>query len=140
MPRLKISLPEHFIFQTEIQIQISQINYGGHLGNDSVLSLCHEARLQFLKSLGWTELNIEGLGLIMTDSQITYRAEAFHGDLLEVQLFIGEISEHSFELFYLLINKLSKKEIARAKTGMTFFDYQLRKIAKLPSVFREKLL
>jgi hypothetical protein len=44
------------------------INYGGHLGNDAVLSLVHEARVRFLKQQGYTENNIEGAGIIMADA------------------------------------------------------------------------
>ena len=65
MPRIKIKLPEKFIFRTEIPIRITDINYGGHLGNDSLLSIIHEARVRFLKSLGYSESNVEGVGIIM---------------------------------------------------------------------------
>ncbi|MCU0364969.1 MAG: hypothetical protein MUE93_04775 [Ignavibacteriaceae bacterium] len=39
MPRIKIETPDKFIFSTEIPIRITDINYGGHLGNDSLLSI-----------------------------------------------------------------------------------------------------
>ena len=52
MERIKINLPETFTFSTIIKIRITDINYGGHVGNDSFLSLVHEARLQFLASNG----------------------------------------------------------------------------------------
>ncbi len=42
MPKVKIELPDKFIFKTEIPIRISDINYGGQLGNDSVLSTSQE--------------------------------------------------------------------------------------------------
>lgn len=65
MARLTLELPEHFAFYTEITVSIRDINYGGHLGNDAVLGLAHEARLRYLKSLGFSELDIGGLGLTM---------------------------------------------------------------------------
>lgn len=43
MARVKIELPEKFIFKTEIPIRIDDINYGGHLGNDTVLFTYYEA-------------------------------------------------------------------------------------------------
>ena len=60
MPRIKIELPEIFIFKTEISIRITDINYGGHLGNDSLLSIIHEARVRFLKHLDYSESDVEG--------------------------------------------------------------------------------
>jgi len=46
MARIKIEIPDKFIYKTEIPIRITDINYGGHLGNDSLLSIIHEARVR----------------------------------------------------------------------------------------------
>ena len=37
MPRIKLELHEILIYSTEIPVRITDINYGGHLGNDSIL-------------------------------------------------------------------------------------------------------
>jgi acyl-CoA thioesterase FadM len=81
MPRIKLDLPKHFHFTTEIPIRISDINYGGHLGNDAVLSILHESRVRLLLEHGYSEFNVEGVGIIMTDSAIVYKSEAFYGEL-----------------------------------------------------------
>ena len=138
MPRIKIELPEHFIFATSIQVRISDINYGRHLGNDSVLSLIHEARYRFFNSLGYKdELSIEGFGTIQADVAIAYKGEAFHGETIKVQIAVGEISRKSFELIYLL--STPQKEIARAKTGIAMFDYGANKVMSLPEAFLSKI-
>jgi len=62
MARIQIDLPEHFLFSTEIPIYIGHINYGHHLDNALLLQLVSEARVRFFKSLGYTELDIEGVG------------------------------------------------------------------------------
>ncbi len=51
MSRLEIQLPEKFHFQTEIAVRVSDLNYGNHVGNDSVLTLMQEARTLFYRSL-----------------------------------------------------------------------------------------
>ena len=138
MPRIKIELPEHFIFATSIQVRISDINYGRHLGNDSVLSLIHEARYRFFNSLGYKdELSIEGFGTIQADVAIAYKGEAFHGETIKVQIAVAEISRKSFELIYLL--STPQKEIARAKTGIAMFDYGANKVMSLPEAFLSKI-
>ena len=63
MPRIKIALPDKYIFQTEIPVRITDINYRGHLGNDSLLSIFHEARIRLLKHLGYSESDIDGVGM-----------------------------------------------------------------------------
>jgi len=64
MPRVELELPERFQFVTEIPLRITDINYGGHLGNDALLSLLHEARVQFLRQYGFTEMNVDGRSII----------------------------------------------------------------------------
>jgi acyl-CoA thioester hydrolase len=69
MGRITIDWPQSFHFSTEVPVRIDDIDYGGHLGNDALLSILQEARVQMLKRHGWTELDIEGTGLIMSDAR-----------------------------------------------------------------------
>ena len=138
MPRIKIELPGKFIFKTEIPIRITDINYGGHLGNDSLLSIIHEARLRFLNHLGYSESNVEGVGIIMIDSAIQYKSEGFYGDNLVAEVAVKDFTGVGCDFVYQLSNKNSKKEIALAKTGIVFFDYEKRKTALVPSEFKKK--
>lgn len=135
MARIKIRLPERFIFSTELRVRIGDINYGGHLGNDTVLSMAQEARVRLLKRYGFTEGDIEGLGLIMMDAAVVYRTEAFHGDLLVIELAVEDIHKHGCDFLYRITNKETGREIARVKTGIVFFDYVNRKISKTPERF-----
>ena len=141
MARIKIDLPPTFTFQTNIPVRITDLNYGGHVGNDTILSILHEARMQFLKQSGYTELAFEGVGLIMADVAIEFKAEAFYGDTLAASVVATEFSKVSFEIYY----KLEKPEgdklrlVAAAKTGMICFDYSKRKVAAVPDAAKEKL-
>jgi acyl-CoA thioesterase FadM len=137
--RIKIQIPEKFIFKTEIPIRITDINYGGHLGNDSVLSLVHEARLRFLKHLGYSESNVEGVGIIMIDAAVQYKSEGFYGDELLIEVAITDFSNLGCDFVFKLTSKNSSKEIALAKTGIVFFDYENRKTAQLPAQFKKKI-
>ncbi|MGB5529753.1 MAG: thioesterase family protein, partial [Ignavibacteriaceae bacterium] len=115
------------------------INYGGHLGNDSLLSIIHEARVRFLNFLGYSESNVEGVGIIMIDSAIQYKSEGFYGDEILVEIAVNDFSGIGCDIVYRLTNKNSKKEIALAKTGIVFFDYEKRKTATVPPEFKKKI-
>ncbi|HEY5717641.1 MAG TPA: thioesterase family protein [Motiliproteus sp.] len=136
MARVKLEMPKHFTFSTELPVRIGDINYGGHLGNDALLGLIHEARVRFLKQYHYGELNIEGLGLVMTDSVIIYKAEGFHGDQIQVDVTVSDFNKYGCDFFYLLSNKHTAVEIAHAKTGVVFFDYDQRKVTPMPDTFR----
>ena len=139
MARIKIELPKKFIFKTEIPIRITDINYGGHLGNDSLLSIVHEARVKFLTHLNYSESNVEGVGIIMTDAAVQYKSEGFYGDELSIDIAVTDFTSVGCDFIYRIKNKISTKEIAIAKTGIVFFDYNKRKIAPVPVKFKEKI-
>jgi acyl-CoA thioester hydrolase len=138
MARIKLQLPANFPFATEIPIRISDINYGGHLGNDAVLSIVHEARIQFLKNLGYSELDIEGTGIMMTDALIVYSSEGFYGDVLIVEVGTADFQSTHCDVVFRITNKETQKEVARIKTGIAFFHTQTRKISPVPDTFRKK--
>ena len=138
MARIKITLPAKHIFETELVLRISDINYGGHLANDAVLSIAHEARIRFLRKSGYTEQDIEGLGIIMTDAAIVYKTQGYYGDRLTVKISVDDFTRLGFDIYYQIINQ-DEKEIARVKTNLTFFDYKANKIATVPQGFIEKI-
>ena len=135
MARVKIELPEKFIFKTEIPIRINDINYGGHLGNDAVLSIAHEARLRFLKQHNFTELNAGGAGIIMVDAAVQYKAEGFYGDIIIVEIAVTEITGVGCDFVYRCTNKNTGTVIAIVKTGIVFYDYDRKKVVPVPEKF-----
>jgi len=134
MARIKLSLPESFSFSTTLPVRITDLNYGGHVGNDTILTLLHEARVQYLKSLGYSELHFAGASLIMADVAIEFKAELFYGDVLTAYVAAGEFTRVGFDLYYELLVEKEGKEvtIAAAKTGMICFNYDTRKVVAVP--------
>lgn len=134
MARTKVQLPDNFNFTAHIPIRITDINYGGHTGNDSILSILHEARVQFLKSFGYQEINMEGVGLIMSDVTIEFKNESFYGDTLSIQVTATHFERFSFDIYYKVDTQRGDKTlpVAYAKTGMVCFNYDARKIALIP--------
>lgn len=140
MARIRIDMPDNYLFSTEIPIRISDINYGGHLANDAVLKLVHEARVRFLRHYHYTELDTEGVGLVISDSAIVYKAEAFWGENVQVDVTVADFNKYGCDFYYLLTNKKTAVEIAHAKTGIVFFDFEARKISPIPAGFRDQML
>ena len=134
MARTEVDLPEPFLFTTQISIRISDINYGGHAGNDTILSLAHEARIQFLKKARYRELDIEGIGLIMTDTAIEYKSELFHEEVVFISVKAINFSKSAFDIFYKMEkeNGDERKLVAKIKTGMLGYDYTKKKIVAIP--------
>jgi acyl-CoA thioester hydrolase len=141
MARIKVELPEQFAFSTTIPVRITDLNYGKHVGNDTILSMIHEARVQYLKQLGYGELDLAGVGVIMSDVGIEFKSELFYGDEVIASVAAGDISKIAFDLYY----KLEKRSgdttmlVAVAKTGMVCYDYAKKKVAAIPEEVALKL-
>jgi acyl-CoA thioester hydrolase len=141
MARLHIDLPEKFLFQTEFAVRVTDLNYGNHVGNDTILSYMHEIRVRFYQSLGFkNELNFHGdVGQIITDAAIVYKSESFLGDPLIGTIGVSDFNKYGFDFLYLISNKESGKEVARGKTGVVCFDYAKRKVTSIPANLLSKL-
>jgi acyl-CoA thioester hydrolase len=141
MNRVKIEQPTSFCFKYELNVPLSAINYGNHVGNDAFFTLAHEARLQWLYSLGYTELNVEGKGIIMIDATIQYLTQLFHNERIQISIAIPEVYSKGFTIVYLFenISKASPQKAALLSTNMLFFDYATKNITETPQHFIEKL-
>ncbi|PUE31488.1 thioesterase family protein [Limnohabitans sp. Jir72] len=135
MPRIQFTLPDHFIFATDIQIYISHVNQGGHLDNAQLLTLVSEARVRFFKSLGYTEGNVEGHPIVVGDMVAQYKSEGFHGETMRVSMIPQDHNKYGFDLVYRMECLDTAREVARGKIGIVFIDRQTRKVAAVPETF-----
>lgn len=138
MARIQIDLPEQFGFSTELPIYLSHINYGNHLDNALLLTLVSEARSRFFQSLGYQELDVEGLGIVVSDAAVQYRSEAHHGETMKVSMQAMDFNKYGFDLVWQMNDAASQREVARGKTGIVFFDYGTKKIASVPFAFARR--
>ena len=142
MSRQRLTLPTTHLFTTKIDVRITDINYGNHVGNDAFVGILHEARVKWLKHFGYTELHIEkNIGLIMSTLCINFKSESFYGDCITINLFVGDISKAGFELYYQLktVRDEIEVELAVAKTEMVCYNYTAKKVETIPTSFTKIL-
>jgi acyl-CoA thioester hydrolase len=137
MPRVDITLPDHFAFSTQLEVRVTDLNYGNHVGNDQVLGLIHEARRRYIRSLGADEIGADGIGFVIADAAVVYRSQAFYGDSLTLEVAAGEFQSRSCAFFY----KVSKAGtvVAEARTGVVCFDFKAQKAVSFPPALLQGL-
>jgi YbgC/YbaW family acyl-CoA thioester hydrolase len=137
--RLHLDLPEKFLFRTELTVRINDLNYGAHVGNDNLLTLLAQARIDWYRWHGFAdEKSFEGsVGHVIADVLVLYKAEAFLGDVLVIEIAVADVGRANFDFLYRVSQKGSGQEVARAKTGMVCFDFTTRKVAAIPSALRK---
>jgi len=139
MPRVDLVKLPSYEFTHDITVRKTDINYAGHLGNEALLGLVHEARGKFLDHLGFnTALGKENkVGLIIADIAVNFEAEAFAGDSLIIDCQIEELGEKSFRLFHRI--RRNQQLIALVESGLVAFDYQISQAVPLPEAFLKGL-
>jgi acyl-CoA thioesterase FadM len=77
----------------------------------------------------------------MADLSVEYKGESFYGDLLIIEIAVGEISKAGFELYYIIhVNRNANNIlIAKAKTGMVCYNYEEKKVHEIPEKFTQLL-
>lgn len=134
MSRIKIELPESFSFEHIIPVRITDINYGGHVGNDKYLSFLHEARMAWLAKYGYTELSFAGTGLILSQAVIEYKKELYYGDTIRVQLQATNPVKYGFDLYFCILLQTNDEAVIAAKAMKTMlcYDYNTKGLVTLP--------
>ncbi|MCX8022683.1 MAG: thioesterase family protein [Syntrophorhabdaceae bacterium] len=139
MARIILKERPEYRYRFKTRVQVRDINYAGHLGNDAIISIIGNARAELFHSFGFyeTDLGDGETGIIITDLAISYKGEAFLFDELLIETSIGEITERSFRLYHRV--KKDEKTIAIAETGQVCFNYKKREVSLIPEKFLEWL-
>jgi acyl-CoA thioester hydrolase len=134
MARVKIEITGNSLGTVRLPVRITDINYGGHAGNDAIVGLLHEARMQWLGQHQFSEMNFAGASLIMSQLIVEFKREVFYGEQLTIEIFAGDITKVGFELLYQLttIRQQTTTLIAKAITGMVCYNYQSKKMVAIP--------
>lgn len=135
MARVKVSMPEEFLFTMEYPVRFSDLDYAKHLNSVAMVHVLHEARLQFLASLGLTESNVFGLGMVVTDMAIDYRSESFAKDILVIEVGVARFNKYGCDICFQITNSALERVVCNAKQGVVFFDFDKHKIAPVPLAF-----
>ena len=140
MARVKLTPLDHYQNIYETTVEVTDINYGNHLGNDALVGIIHRARVHFLHRLGASEYDLgDGkTGILLADLIVNYREESFLFDKLSVESNIGEVRSKGFRMFHKITAEQGRL-IALVETGLVAFNYQKRKVARIPESFVSKI-
>ena len=135
MARIEIKMVDVFVFETELTIRTTDLNFANHVGNDNFVSLMQEARTRFFMDLGYSDLDVEGKGTIIADLAVVYKSQSYYGERLKFELGAGDFNKYGCDIFYRVTNAENQKLVLEAKTGIIFFDYEKNKVTTIPAGF-----
>lgn len=136
--KIKINNEGKKIYVHNTKVRINDLNYGVHVGHQTVYEYCHDARIEFLDKMGLAldqhldEMNFGPYSLIMSQSAANYLAEIKYGMEIDVEVYLEYAGQSYFELSYCLVNKEDQAELAKVLTTMVCFDYENKKVSPIP--------
>jgi len=113
----------------EIPVRFSDTDAMGHVNNAKYLTYCEVARIRY-----WTDLTGEPImlgtdraeSLILAEARITYRAPAFHGEMITIQTRASHIGRTSFTLEHRLLAAVpgdAPRLVAVSGSVLVRYDY-----------------
>lgn len=138
MARVQLELPEQFIYTHTINVRMTDLNTGKHVGNDQMISLISEARYRFFCDFGFDQFDSDGQSIVVTDLVATYKTESFAQDDLQFEVGLMDFNKYGADLIFRVTKQPSGQLVVLAKQGFVFFDHQKHGVVPVPTAFREK--
>jgi acyl-CoA thioester hydrolase len=118
-----------FRHHVEIVVRFADTDAMGHVNNAKYLTYCEIARIRY-----WTDITGEPIALgtegaeslILAEARITYRAPAFHGEIVTVETRAARIGRSSFTLEHRLLACVMGDEprlVAVSESVLVRYDY-----------------
>jgi acyl-CoA thioester hydrolase len=118
-----------FHHHVEIVVRFADTDAMGHVNNAKYLTYCEIARIQY-----WTDITGEPISLgtegaeslILAEARITYRAPAFHGEIVTVDTRATRIGRSSFTLEHRLLACVkgdTPRLVAISESILVRYDY-----------------
>ncbi|MEJ2039613.1 MAG: thioesterase family protein [Desulfosarcinaceae bacterium] len=120
-------------FCIHLDVRAGDLNYGNHVSHHNYFLYFQEARIAYLGQLGYTEMDIEGLGMVIAEAGCRYKHELLLGDKLGVCCGISEIKAKAFTFEYAIVR--GETLCATGSTACLCLDRTLRKVVPLPPAF-----
>ncbi len=126
-----------FRHRVEIIVRFADTDAMGHVNNAVYLTYCEVARIRY-----WTDITGEPVhlgtkgaeSLILAEARITYRAPAFHGEIVTVETRATRIGHSSFTLEHRLLACIEgevPRLVAISESVLVRYDYASARPAAL---------
>lgn len=123
MERVRLEFPEAAIVHRHpLTVRVTDMNYGRHLGHDTLVSLLHEARIQAFAALGLTEWDMGGYPSVVADLAIQYQSEARWPDALVVETAIPAPGSKAITVYHRVRHAEGGRPVATARLNVMLVD------------------
>ncbi|MCS7060354.1 MAG: thioesterase family protein [Anaerolineae bacterium] len=124
------------MFVHTLTVRFRDLDALNHVNNAVYLTYLEEARLAFSAEMGVDWSRFQEHGFVIARCEIDYRHPAVLGDVLRIELTVGEIGRSAFEFRYRVVRASDDRLIAEARTVQVCFDFLHNRPARVPEAWR----
>ena len=137
MERVRLEFPAAAIVHRHpLTVRVTDMNYGRHLGHDTLVSLLHEARIQAFGALGLTEWDLGGYPSVVADLAVQYQSEARWPDALVVETAIPVPAGRSITVYHRVLHAEGGRPVATARLNVLLVDPDAGRPVAIPEAVR----
>lgn len=127
-------------FHYSLEVQFRDIDMLGHTNNATYFSYLEEARIEWLKALGYEAKDFQTkCPVVVAHAACDYKSPSYLNEVLTLSLTIPEIKKASFTIAYDIREQKTNRLVAEAKTVLVTFDHLKKKVIPIPDALRAKL-
>jgi acyl-CoA thioester hydrolase len=127
------------MFSHELCVRFRDLDAMQHVNNSVYLTYLEETRIAFMNASGIGGLWAPENGTILARCEIDYRYPAKLGDVLRIEMRVGEVRRSSFEFIYRIIRVGDERLITNARTTQVCYNYVLNRPMRVPDAWRARL-
>ncbi|WP_249975740.1 acyl-CoA thioesterase [Vreelandella olivaria] len=140
MERVTLDFPaEAVIHRHPLTVRVTDMNYGRHLGHDTLVSLLHEARAQAFAALDLPEWDMQGYPSVVADLAVQYQHEARWPDALIIETAVPQPQGKALTVYQRIRNPDTDKVVATARVNQLLLDFTTGRPAEVPEKVKQAL-
>ncbi len=140
MERVRLEFPEaDIVHRHPLSVRVTDMNYGRHLGHDTLVSLLHEARIQAFGALGLTEWDLGGYPSVVADLAVQYQSEARWPDALVVETAIPVPKGKAITVYHRVRHAEGGRPVATARLNVMLVDPDAGRSVVVPEAVRDTI-
>lgn len=128
-----------FYHAIDLQIRFNDIDILGHLNNTVYFSFFDTGKAYFFEKAIGGKIDWQHVETVIANIDCAYMAPIFFGESIEVRTRCKSISDKSFRLQQVIVEKNKGEIKAAAETVMVSFDPSTQKAIEMPAVWRKAL-
>lgn len=138
MAKLELDIPEHiYSFETIMRVRSTEIDMGQQLRSESLSAMFSEARSRYLYANGIREIDIEYMGILVTDSAIQFLSRARAREELLFEVGVYDRNKYGGDMAIRVTRMNDSSLISKGKFGFVCYNYIENRIMPLTDKMTE---